>query len=96
MNAAIKVVYCPARLSSGVASLGHRVAVLADKPPERKVDLQTDYFGLAAASKELAGYGLSRSRGRYRNLPCVGHLNRTARGIAGLRATWRTAAGKSE
>lgn len=96
MKAAIKVVYSPARLPSGVASLGHRVAVLVDKPPERKVDLQTDYFGLAAASKELVGYGLSRSRGRYRNLPYVGHLSRAARGVAGRRATWRTAAGKSE
>lgn len=96
MNAATKAVYSPARLSSRVASLGHRVAVLVDKPPERKVDLQTDYFGLAAASKELVGYGLSRSRGRYSNLPYVGHLSRAARGVAGRRATWRTAAGKSE
>lgn len=96
MKAAIKVVYCPSRLSSLVASLGHRVAVLVDKPPERKVDLQTDYFGLAVASKELAGYGLSRSRGRYRNPPYVGHLSRTARGVAGRRATWRTTVGKND
>ena len=51
-----------------------RVAVLLDKPQDRKVDLKPDYFGFAAASKYLAGYGLAGRRGWYRNLPYVGLL----------------------
>jgi hypoxanthine phosphoribosyltransferase len=49
-----------------------RLAVLFDKPAERRVDVKPDYFGFAAASKYLAGYGLAGSRGWYRNLPYVG------------------------
>ena len=51
-----------------------RVAVLLDKPHERRVDLQPDYFGLRAASKYLVGYGLPGRQGLYRNLPYVGLL----------------------
>jgi hypoxanthine phosphoribosyltransferase len=49
-----------------------RLAVLFDKPAERRVDLKPDYFVFSAASKYLAGYGLAGSRGWYRNLPYVG------------------------
>ena len=35
-----------------------RLAVLFDKPQERKVDLQADYFGFRAASNHVVGYGL--------------------------------------
>ena len=49
-----------------------RVAVLVDKPNDRKVDLKPDYFGFVGASKKLAGYGLSGTRGWYRNLPYLG------------------------
>jgi hypoxanthine phosphoribosyltransferase len=49
-----------------------RLAVLFDKPAERRVDVRPDYFGFSAASKYLAGYGLAGSRGWYRNLPYVG------------------------
>ncbi len=49
-----------------------RLAVLFDKPSERRVDVKPDYFGFAGASKYLAGYGLAGSRGWYRNLPYVG------------------------
>lgn len=48
------------------------VAVLLDKPHERRVDLRPDYFGLQAASKYLVGYGLPGRQGRHRNLPYVG------------------------
>jgi hypoxanthine phosphoribosyltransferase len=48
-----------------------RLAVLLDKPHERKVDLKADYFGFAAASKYLVGYGLPASQGYHRNLPFV-------------------------
>jgi hypoxanthine phosphoribosyltransferase len=49
-----------------------RLAVLFDKPADRRVDLKPDYFGFAAASKYLAGYGLDGARGGYGNLPYVG------------------------
>jgi len=59
-----------------------RVAVLLDKPQDRKVDLKPDYFGFAAASKYLAGYGLAGRRGWYRNLPYVGMLEGAQRPAA--------------
>ncbi|MGH9715005.1 MAG: phosphoribosyltransferase [Candidatus Acidiferrales bacterium] len=52
-----------------------RVAVLFDKPESRKVNLQPEYTGFAAASKHWVGYGLSGQRGLYRNLPYVGVAN---------------------
>jgi len=51
-----------------------RVAVLLDKPQDRKVDIKPDYFGFISASKYLAGYGMGGARGWYRNLPYVGLL----------------------
>ena len=55
-----------------------RVAVLFDKPQSRKVNLQPEYTGFAAASKHWVGYGLSGRRGLYRNLPYVGVAGETA------------------
>ena len=49
-----------------------RVAVLFDKLKSRKVNLQPEYTGFAAASNHWVGYGLSGERGLYRNLPFVG------------------------
>jgi len=49
-----------------------RLAVLFDKPSERRININPDYFGFSAASKYLAGYGLAGSRGWYRNLPYIG------------------------
>jgi hypoxanthine phosphoribosyltransferase len=49
-----------------------RLAVLFDKPAERRLNLKPDYFGFSAASKYLVGYGLAGNRGGYRNLPYVG------------------------
>ena len=49
-----------------------RLAVLFDKPSERRINIKPDYFGFAAASKYLAGYGLAGSGGWYRNLPYIG------------------------
>ncbi len=51
-----------------------RVAVLIDKPKDRKVDLKPDYFGFAAASNYLVGFGLPGANGLYRNLPYVGSI----------------------
>jgi hypoxanthine phosphoribosyltransferase len=48
------------------------VAVLLDKPHERRVDLQPDYFGLRAASNYMVGYGLPGKQGMYRGLPYIG------------------------
>jgi hypoxanthine phosphoribosyltransferase len=49
-----------------------RVAVLLDRPRDRRVNLQPDYFGFAAASNYLVGYGLPGKQGLYRGLPFVG------------------------
>lgn len=49
-----------------------RLAVLFDKRADRRVNLNPDYFGFAAASKYLAGYGLAGTHGGYGNLPYVG------------------------
>jgi hypoxanthine phosphoribosyltransferase len=48
-----------------------RLAVLFDKPQARKVNLQPEYSGFAAASKEWVGYGLGGRDGAGRNLPYV-------------------------
>jgi hypoxanthine phosphoribosyltransferase len=48
-----------------------RLAVLFDKPKARKVGLQPEYCGFAAASKEWVGYGLGGRDGVGRNLPFV-------------------------
>ena len=51
-----------------------RVAVLLDKPEERRVALQPDYLGFSAASNFLVGYGLPDAQGMYRNLPHIATL----------------------
>jgi hypoxanthine phosphoribosyltransferase len=51
-----------------------KIAVLIDRPLERKVDLKPDYVCLETASKELVGFGLPGPKGLYRNLPYVGAL----------------------
>ena len=48
-----------------------RLVVLFDKAKARKVDLQPEYTGFAAASKEWVGYGLGGRNGTGRNLPHV-------------------------
>ena len=48
-----------------------RLAVLFDKAKARKVNLQPEYTGFAAASKEWVGYGLGGRNGTGRNLPHV-------------------------
>ncbi|MCI0624304.1 MAG: hypothetical protein L0387_22110 [Acidobacteria bacterium] len=70
-----------------------RMAVLVDKPQNRKVDLKPDYFGFVGASNYMVGYGLAGPRGQYRNLPCLAVArtsrtvsNRLRRGKAGHRA----------
>ncbi len=52
-----------------------RIAVLVNKPLERKVDLKPDYFCFESASKQMVGYGLPGPNGQYRNLPYVGTLD---------------------
>jgi len=59
-----------------------RVAVLLDKPQERRVDIKPDYFGFVAASNYLVGYGLSGSRGLHRNLPYIGQLDASRQPVA--------------
>jgi hypoxanthine phosphoribosyltransferase len=66
-----------------------RLAVLFDKPAERRVNLKPDYFGFSAASNYMAGYGLSGSRGWYRNLPYVGLQSGSAKRRGASRRTGR-------
>jgi hypoxanthine phosphoribosyltransferase len=66
-----------------------RLAVLFDKPAERRVDLKPDYFGFAAASKYLAGYGLDGTRLGYVNLPYVGVQSGRPRSRAAARRAGR-------
>jgi hypoxanthine phosphoribosyltransferase len=45
-----------------------RMAVLLDKPEQRRVGLEPDYFGFRSASNGLwVGYGLAASNGMGRN-----------------------------
>jgi len=67
-----------------------RVAVLLDKPGERRVPLQPDYLGFSAASNYLVGYGLPDSEGQYRNLPEIATLDGSVAG----RGSRKPAAGK--
>jgi hypoxanthine-guanine phosphoribosyltransferase len=45
-----------------------RMAILLDKPEQRRVSLEPDYFGFRTASNGLwVGYGLAASNGMGRN-----------------------------
>jgi hypoxanthine phosphoribosyltransferase len=73
-------------METGPRSL--RLAVLLDRPGDRRVDLKPDYFGFSVASNYLAGYGMAGSRGWFRNLPYI-----AARPVQGRRRAVR--AGKT-
>src|SRR5579863_95535 len=62
-----------------------RLAVLFDRPEARKVNLQPEYTGFAAASKYWVGYGLSGQHGLHRNLPYVAVSGAGARSKSGRR-----------
>lgn len=66
-----------------------RLAVLFDKPQERKVNLQAEYTGFEAASKHWVGYGLAGRRGLYRNLPYVGVTSPSSKSARGARPSRR-------
>lgn len=55
-----------------------RIAVLVDRPDDRRVDLRPDYFGFVEASNQLIGYGLAGRQDHYRNLPYIGTLGNGA------------------
>ena len=58
-----------------------RIAVLIDRPADRRVDLQPDYFGFLGASNRFVGYGFAGSHEHFRNLPFVGVIgSKTAAG----------------
>lgn len=85
---------CKRLLESRPRSL--RIAVLVDKPDDRRVDLQPDYFGFVGASNQLVGYGLAGRQGSYRNLPFVGTLGKQASTHSGRGASRRkSGAGRS-
>jgi len=66
-----------------------RLAVLFDKPQERKVNLHPEYTGFEAASKYWIGYGLAGRKGLYRNLPYVGIASPNSKSARGTRASRR-------
>lgn len=66
-----------------------RIAVLVDKPGDRRVDLKPDYFGFSDASNQLVGYGLAGRQGSHRNLPFVGTLGEQASARSGRGASRR-------
>jgi hypoxanthine phosphoribosyltransferase len=51
-----------------------RIAVLVDRPADRHVDIQPDYFGFLGASNSFVGYGLAGKHEHFRNLPFVGAI----------------------
>ena len=67
------------RLAAGLPR-SLRIAVLLDKPGERRVELQPDYLGFSAASNYLVGYGLPDSHGLYRNLSHIATLGESGPG----------------
>jgi hypoxanthine phosphoribosyltransferase len=60
-----------------------RIAVLVDRPDDRRVDLRPDYFGFLGASNHLVGYGLAGQQERFRNLPFLGALGTRGSGKGG-------------
>jgi hypoxanthine phosphoribosyltransferase len=50
-----------------------RIAVLIDKPEERRVDLKPDYWAFRVNGRFLVGYGLGH-HDLYRNLPYVANM----------------------
>lgn len=63
------------------------MAVLFDKRESRKVNLQPEYTGFAAASNDWVGYGLTGRRGLYGNLPYVGRADSSLRARGRTRAS---------
>jgi hypoxanthine phosphoribosyltransferase len=56
-----------------------KTCVLIDKPEERKVALEPDYWGFRIPGQYLVGYGMGFQE-MYRNLPYVGDLKSQVRG----------------
>lgn len=50
-----------------------RTAVLIDKPEERRLNMEPDFWGFRVQGRFLVGYGLGH-QDLYRNLPYVGEL----------------------
>jgi hypoxanthine phosphoribosyltransferase len=67
-----------------------RIAVLLDKPADRRVDLQPDYFGFLGASNRFVGYGLAGSHEHFRNLPFVGAVSGKSPAGSGRKKSVRT------
>jgi hypoxanthine phosphoribosyltransferase len=60
-------------LLGGRAPASIRVAVLLDKPYNRRVDVPVDYVGMTCPDEFVVGYGLDYQE-RYRTLPYVAKL----------------------
>ena len=60
-------------LAKSPASL--KIAVLANKPDRRTVDVPIDYVGFEVPNKFIVGYGFDYDE-KYRNLPYVGYVEK--------------------
>jgi hypoxanthine phosphoribosyltransferase len=76
LHSGITLEFFVRRLAAGLPR-SVRIAVLLDKPEERRVGLQPDYLGFSAASNYLVGYGLPDSHGQYRNLSHIATLGKS-------------------
>lgn len=66
---------CNYLMTRGARSV--RVCTLCDKPSRRKVPFEPDYCGAEIPDEFIVGYGLDYDE-KYRNLPYIGILKRSA------------------
>ena len=67
LNAGRKLLFLKNRIEANLPS-SLKIVTLIDKPSQRDLDLQPDFFGLSMDDRYLFGYGLDLEE-KYRNLP---------------------------
>ena len=66
LNAGRKLLFLKKRIAAAFPK-SVKIATLIDKPSRRELDLQPDYFGMAADDRYIFGYGLDHEE-KYRQL----------------------------
>lgn len=66
LNSGRKLLFLKRRLEAGNPK-SVKIATLIDKPSQRELDLQPDYFGMATEDRYIFGYGLDHEE-KYRQL----------------------------
>ncbi|MDE0092858.1 MAG: phosphoribosyltransferase family protein [Oligoflexia bacterium] len=66
LNEGNKLLFLKKRISAGYPK-SVKVVTLIDKPSQRKLDLQPDYFGMSTEDRYIFGYGLDHQE-KYRQL----------------------------